>query len=91
MNRNLRAHEATTVKARRGMRLRVTHGRVWLTEEGDANDYVLCAGETRRLMARGPAVLYGLTDASFQVDMPPRARGVWSGLFARLTWMGEQA
>ena len=86
----LREHQATTVKVRRGMHVRVTRGRVWLTQEGDPKDYVLSAGEAMELKTKGPVVLYGLTDASFQVDTPARAPGMWSGFFARFSWMGEQ-
>jgi len=91
MNRWLSRHEATTLKGARGMRVRVTRGRVWLTREGDIRDYVLGAGDAMELEARGPVVLYGLTGASFQVHEPARAPGIWSGLLARLTWIGEQA
>jgi hypothetical protein len=36
-------------------------------------------------------VLFGLTDGFLQIDTPERAPGVWSGLLARLIWMGERA
>ena len=92
MNRHQRVgdHESVSVAGRRGMTVRVTQGRVWLTRDGDRTDYVLNAGDSMELAASGLVVLFGLTEASFQVDTPERAPGVWAGFFARLTWMGER-
>ena len=73
------------------MTVRVAKGRVWLTREGDIRDYILNAGDSLELAASGLVVLFGLTEATFQVDTPARAPGVWSGFFARLSWIGEQS
>jgi hypothetical protein len=84
-------NESRSVAGRRGMILRVARGRVWLTRDGDIRDYVLNAGESLDLVAGGRVVLFGLTEALFQIDTPARAPGVWSGILARFTWMGEQS
>jgi len=84
-------NESRSVAGRRGMTLRIARGRVWITRDGDIRDYVLSAGESMELAAGGRVVLFGLTEALFQIDTPARAPGVWSGILARFTWMGEQA
>jgi hypothetical protein len=84
-------NESRSVACRRGMILRVARGRVWVTRDGDIRDYVLSAGESLELAAGGRVVLFGLTEALFQFDTPARAPGVWSGILARFTWMGEQS
>jgi hypothetical protein len=75
--------ESISVAGHRGMTLRVTHGQVWLTRDGDMKDHVLSSGDSMALTAAGLVVLFGLTEASLQIDTPARARGVWSGLIAR--------
>jgi hypothetical protein len=90
-NRSLNKGEATSVATGPGMTLRVTRGQVWLTRDGDRTDYVLSAGEAMKLEANGYVVVYGLTKSSIQITTPARAPGVWSGFFARLSWMGEQS
>ena len=73
------------------MTVRVAKGRVWLTRHGDIKDYILNAGDSLELVAGGLLVLFGLTEAIFQVDPPVRAPGVLSGILARLTRTGEYA
>ena len=73
------------------MIVRVALGRVWLTRDGDITDYVLNAGASLELVSGGRVVVFGLTRSLFQIDTPARAPGVWSGILARFTWMGEQA
>jgi hypothetical protein len=73
------------------MTVRVARGRVWLTRDGDIKDYILNAGDSLELAAGAQVVLFGLTEALFQVDTPARAPGVWTGFLARFTWMGERA
>ena len=92
MTRWLQRHETTMLKGGRGMRVHVTHGRVWLTRDGDIRDYVLAVGDAMELKSSGSLVLYGLTEASFRIDEPARAPGLWSGLLARLaSSIGEPA
>ncbi len=71
--------------------MRVARGRVWLTRDGDARDYVLNPGDSMVLEASGRVVIFGLAEAFVQVDTPARAPGAWTGLLARLIWMGERA
>jgi hypothetical protein len=89
--RALRKREVFSIAGRRGMTVRVTQGRVWLTREGDIRDYVLSAGDIMELETSGTVVLFGLTEASLQFHTPARAPGMWSGLVARFTWIGENA
>ena len=91
MIRQLRRHESTSLKGVRGMQVRVTQGRVWLTRDGDLKDYFLGAGDAMVLDSGGLVVLYGLSDASLRFHEPARAPGIWSGLLARISWIGEQA
>jgi hypothetical protein len=89
--RALRQREVFSIAGRRGMTVRVTQGRVWLTRDGDIKDYVLGAGDAMELETSGTVVLFGLTEASLQFHTPARAPGMWSGFFARLTSTGEPA
>ena len=82
IRRAVGTREVISVTGRRGMTVRVTHGRVWLTRHGDIRDYVLSAGDAMELETGGSVVLFGLTEASLQFDTPARAPGVWSGLVA---------
>ena len=91
MVQNVSRNESRSVAGRRGMTVRVAKGRVWLTREGDLTDYVLNAGDSLELAASGLVVLFGLSEAIFQVDTPVRAPGVLSGILARLTRTGEYA
>jgi len=91
MVQNVSRNESRSVAGRRGMTVRVAKGRVWLTREGDHTDYVLNAGDSLELVASGLVVLFGLSEAIFQVDTPVRAPGVLSGILARLTRTGEYA
>ena len=84
-------NQSLSIAGRPGMIIRIAQGRVWLTRDGDIRDYVLSAGESMLLDGSGKVVVFGLTDGFLQVDKPERAPGVWTGLLARLTWMGEQA
>jgi len=81
--RALGKREVFSLAGRRGLTVRVTQGRVWLTRDGDIRDYVLSAGEAMELETSGSVVLFGLTEASFQFHTPARAPGMWSGLVAR--------
>jgi hypothetical protein len=91
MVRQISRNQSISVAARRGTTVRVSRGRIWLTRDGDARDYVLNPGDSMNLEASGRVVLFGLTAAFVQVDKPERAPGLWSGLLARLTWIGERA
>ena len=84
-------NQSLSIAGRPGMIIRIAQGRVWLTRDGDIQDYVLSAGESMPLEASGKVVLFGLAASFVQVDEPERAPGLWTGLLARLTWMGDQA
>lgn len=89
VSRSLKEREAVSIAGWRGTTIRVTRGRVWLTRDRDIRDYVLSAGDALELETSGSVVLFGLTEASFQLDTPARAPGVWSGLIARFIYLGE--
>ena len=91
MVQNVSRNESRSVAAKRGSTVRVARGRIWLTRDGDIKDYILNAGDSLELAAGGLVVIFGLSEAIFQIDTPARAPGVWSGIVARFTWMGEQA
>ncbi|MGB2817959.1 MAG: DUF2917 domain-containing protein [Burkholderiaceae bacterium] len=50
-----------------GERVRILHGRVWLTEEGDVRDAFLASGEEVSLGSRGLAVIEALSPARIQL------------------------
>ena len=52
----LAAHAATTRVLRAGACIAVQSGRVWLTQSGDANDYIVEAGQ-RHVVVRGGRVV----------------------------------
>ena len=91
MVRQISRNESRSVAARRGATVRVSRGRVWLTRDGDIRDYILSAGDSLELAAGGLVVVFGLSEAVFQVDTPVRAPGVLSELLARFIRTGEYA
>lgn len=56
-----------------GERLRILHGRVWLTEEGDPRDAFLASGAEVDLATRGLAVIEALGPARVQLIEPVSA------------------
>lgn len=50
-----------------GERVRILHGRVWLTEEGSRHDAFLASGEEVQLGSRGLAVIEALGPARVQL------------------------
>ena len=70
----LGAGQALTLAAARApRRLQVTHGRLWLTQEGDPDDHFIAAGEDLALCGPGAVVLEsdGAVDAVFSVGFGP--------------------
>ncbi|MEP6607367.1 MAG: DUF2917 domain-containing protein [Burkholderiaceae bacterium] len=59
-----------------GERVRILHGRVWLTEEGYVGDAFLGSGEEVSLHSRGLAVIEALAPARIEWIKP--VRGGWS-------------
>lgn len=66
------------LESRRGTKVRVLYGSLWLTEEGTAQDVFAGSGDEVALKARGRAVIEGLGVARLQVIEPTR-----TGKFAR--------
>jgi hypothetical protein len=56
--------------SKRGERVRVLSGRVWLTEEGDLHDLLLANGQEIALGGRGLAILEALSPACVQLLQP---------------------
>lgn len=68
-----------------GAVIRVEEGALWLTQDGDITDYVVLAGETRRLDRQGTAIVSAFRDSCFQVIAPETAVGVFSALVTALS------
>jgi hypothetical protein len=77
--------ELLNIGRKPGAVIRVEEGALWLTQERDITDYVLQAGETKRLEGRGAAILFALEDARFQVIEPQMAVRIWPALLASLS------
>lgn len=60
---NLGAQAAMSVSGGRGVLVFVEGGSVWLTQEGDARDLVVAAGESFRLDRDGLTIIEGLPTA----------------------------
>lgn len=54
--------------ARHGMGVRVQAGRLWLTQEGDATDYFLAAGETFETSRPGSVVVQALGETTLSLS-----------------------
>jgi predicted nucleic acid-binding Zn finger protein len=57
-------NEAVTVLAQRGTEVRVEHGLVWITQEGDGEDYIVAAGTRFCSGYSGNVVVSTLSEAS---------------------------
>ena len=64
----LRTREVRSLTLDKGQRLCCTRGVVWLTQSGDAADYLLRAGESYTARTRGHVVVQGMNDAQFCVE-----------------------
>ena len=51
-----------------GARLRCLEGAVWITEEGDRNDYVLKSGQSHTLSGEGRALVQAMGGARFALE-----------------------
>ena len=72
------ASRAATLRLRAGACIAVQSGRIWLTRTGDANDYVVDAGERHVAVRGGRVVVESLTpQATLRVlrDVPPARPG----------------
>ena len=61
-----------------GERVRILYGRVWLTEEGRAQDAFLASGEEVRLGTSGLVVIEALGPARVQLFKEARGPASWS-------------
>ncbi len=59
----LQRGEMVTLDDARGMRIRARHGLLWVTEEGNARDHILGAGETLTVGHGGRTVVQALQAA----------------------------
>jgi len=83
--------QSVGVPAARGVRLKVVRGRLWLTQEGDREDYFVAPGETFDIGRNGTTVLHGLELTEVRFEQPAarwslagRVWGVLSALMRRL-------
>jgi hypothetical protein len=76
----LAAGETVSIMGRSGSVVRVLEGRIWITQEGDARDYVVPAGMRFCVAGSGHVVISAVTDdtsiALYQVQPSPAAE--WS-------------
>lgn len=73
-----------------GERVRVLHGRVWLTEEGNLRDAFLASGEEVALGSRGLAVVEALTPARVQIfESMSLSNRVRQGAQRTAKWLAE--
>jgi DUF2917 family protein len=76
------------IEARPGDRLRVALGEVWVTQHEDTNDYVLEAGESMNLSAKGKTLVVAHTPASLVlVSGTPSLIGERIGLEPGPSWI----
>jgi hypothetical protein len=73
----------------RDVHLECTEGRIWLTVEGQSDDFLLAKGERLRIASNGHALIQGLPSGSVQLlskatrSIRPGSRFAWpSDLFA---------
>ena len=65
-----RSGEVTRLEDAAGTRVQVLRGSVWITQEGDLNDYYLPAAGTIMLDRPGVALVYALETAELVVWQP---------------------
>jgi hypothetical protein len=78
---SLARHVSIALRDRAGDRIECVAGVLWITQDGDARDIVLGAGESFRLDRAGSAVLFALADARFVLRRRPERR--WGSRLAR--------
>jgi hypothetical protein len=61
--RQMQTDEFWQLKGRQGRDILCRSGKVWITEEGKAEDYILSAGESFHASGKGLVVVQALTDA----------------------------
>jgi hypothetical protein len=66
----VRSGEVTRLEDAAGTRLQVLHGSVWITQDGDLNDYYLPAARTMTLDRPGVVLVYALEPAELIIWQP---------------------
>ena len=68
--------EVLRIDARKGDRLKVRAGDVWVTQHGDSKDYVLRAGDSMTLSGQGAtlAMAYRRTSLAWYREAPRESR-----------------
>ncbi|BAL25655.1 DUF2917 domain-containing protein [Azoarcus sp. KH32C] len=51
----------------RGLRVQCTHGRIWVTVEGQAGDFFLVAGESMRIDSKGLVLIEGVPRGNVRI------------------------
>jgi hypothetical protein len=69
----IRTGESFTLNRAAGTTLRCEEGRLWITEEGVAEDVALVAGQSTRLLRNGKALVLALRDARLTLDGAAKA------------------
>ena len=67
---NLEPAQLLVIESGRRARVRVTHGAAWVTEEGDRDDTVLCAGDEHTSSGRR-ALIEALGASRVQIEDVP--------------------
>ncbi|MBC7993018.1 MAG: DUF2917 domain-containing protein [Rhizobacter sp.] len=64
---HLQRRQAFNLHAKKGQRIEVRSGQIWLTQDGDPRDVILGANQCFTLDRSGHALVSALEDASFVV------------------------
>jgi hypothetical protein len=85
--RTLRIHDAS------GMTLRLLDGDGWITEEDDTTDYILGAGEARRIETRGMTLVHAFREARVVIESGAAQVELGGGYreYAAAVWMEQMA
>lgn len=86
----LAAGKPVSFRDARGIRLQCVSGRVWVTVEGQAGDYLLMRGREMVIAAPGLVVVEGMPDGAIKLHTPApwpirSANGLMRALHARWT------
>ena len=68
-------HEIFALSRAASAAITALKGNVWITQDGDANDHVLSAGQTFRVSGDAAVVVTALSKASVSVNSTTRAHG----------------
>ena len=84
----LDAHESISVIDGNGSRIACRDGKVWITQEQDARDILLGAGDAFTLDRGGLAIVQALGSSEIALDAPGRLTGVRGGNVTSLAVLG---